>query len=273
VTGPGSANVFGGQFVAIKTAGRTIDEMIIRQPVAMKAALGENPKRVYHDKQKAPSTRMATASIFRETMVKAREYARQQENEEESDRPERDLQMEALLPVLRRELPLKIHAHRADDIVTAIRLAKEFDIDYTIEHCTEGYLIADVLKETGAKVILGPLICSRSKIELRNMRLEAPAVLAKAGIKFAIMTDHDVVPIQYLPVCAALAVREGLDSHTALEAITIEAARIVGLDDRLGSLTPGKDADVVVYDGDPLDVRSHVTHVFIDGKPVYNKEH
>nr|WP_122011907.1 amidohydrolase [Maliibacterium massiliense] len=269
VTGPGSANVIGGQFVALKTAGRCIEEMIVRAPHSMKAALGENPKRVYDEQHKTPSTRMATAALLRETLYRAIEYVDKKKCADADKRPDFDFQLEAMAPVIEKRIPMKIHAHRADDILTGIRIAEEFGIDYTIEHCTEGYLIADILREKKARVILGPLITERCKVELRNLRLDAPARLAEAGVKFAIMTDHGVVPIQHLPVCAALAVREGLDARTALAAITIEAARITGLDDRLGSIETGKDADVVLWSGSPLDIRARVMRVYVSGKEVY----
>ena len=212
VTGPGSANVVGGTFVAMKLYGRSMDEMILKFPVAMKAAFGENPKRVYGDKA-TPATRMAIAAILRKALAGALDYAKKIENakDDPSKMPERDLGKEALLPVIRRELPLKIHCHRADDILTAIRIAKEFNVRFTLDHCTEGYLIPDLLKETieetGAGIIIGPLLTDRSKIELRNVSFSAPKALYDAGIDFAMMTDHPVIPEQYLPVCAALAVR------------------------------------------------------------------
>ncbi len=265
-TGPGSANVLGGQFAAVKTYGDRIDDMVLKAPLALKAAFGENPKRVYHDQKKSPSTRMATAATLREALVSAGEYRKKQGTDKQ---PDRDLKLEALGWVLEGKVPLKIHAHRADDILTAVRIAREFGIDYSIEHCTEGYLIAEHLKRDGVKVILGPLLSERSKIELRNLTYEAPRKLAEAGIEFALMTDHPVIPLQYLPVTAALAVREGLDERTALKAITIHAARIVGIADRVGSLEAGKDADIALFDGNPLDFRVKAQRVFIDGREVF----
>ncbi len=274
VTGPGSANVVGGQFAALKTYGRRVDDMIIKAPLAVKVALGENPKRVYSEQKKSPSTRMATAAILRETLIQAQEYKRKLElGKEDPDKmPERDLGMEVLVKVLDRELPLKVHAHRADDILTAIRIAKEFNVDITIDHCTEGHKITDFLLEDNARIIVGPLLTERSKVELKNLSFKAPAILSKAGLKVAIMSDHPVIPIQYLPVCASLAVREGMDEMEALKAITINAAWVSGLDDRVGSLEEGKDADVVIFDGHPLDVRSRTRMVFIDGKLVFERE-
>ena len=271
VTGPGSANVVGGTFVAMKLYGRSMDEMILKFPVAMKAAFGENPKRVYGDKA-TPATRMAIAAILRKALAGALDYAKKIENakDDPSKMPERDLGKEALMPVIRRELPLKIHCHRADDILTAIRIAKEFNVRFTLDHCTEGYLIPDLLKETieetGAGIIIGPLLTDRSKIELRNVSFSAPKALYDAGIDFAMMTDHPVIPEQYLPVCAALAVREGLPEDAALRSITINAARITGIDDRVGSLEVGKDADIAVFSGHPLDFRSRCVLCTVDGQ-------
>ena len=213
VTGPGSSNVIGGQFTAIKTWGRTVDEMIVKDPCAMKIAFGENPKTVYNEKHQAPTTRMTTAAILREQLFKAREYLEAKEeyerDREENEKPEFDMKLEALLPVIRRELVVKAHAHRADDIVTAIRIAREFNLDLTLDHCTEGWLIPDVLKECGCDVIVGPLLTDRSKIELKNQSLRTPAILADSGVRVSIMTDHPCVPVQHLMLCAALTVREG----------------------------------------------------------------
>ena len=186
--------------------------------------------------------------------------------------PDRDLKMEIMVKVLDRELPLKVHAHRADDILTAIRIAREFDVDITIDHCTEGHKITDFLLEENARVIVGPLLTDRSKVELKNLTFKSPAVLSRAGLKVAIMTDHPVIPIQYLPVCASIAVREGMDEMEALKAITIYPAWVSGLDDRVGSLEEGKDADIAIFDGHPLDIRSRTRMVFIDGRLVYKKE-
>ncbi|PKM41480.1 MAG: amidohydrolase [Firmicutes bacterium HGW-Firmicutes-9] len=272
VTGPGSANVIGGQFAALKTVGRSIEEMTLRDPIAMKAATGENPKGVYAEKKVAPTTRMAIASLFRSTMTDAIEYQKGMEKEE--DKPDRDIAMDALLPVINRELTVKIHAHRADDILTGLRLAKEFNLKVTIDHCTEGYMITDVLKdrliEQGAGIIIGPLLSERSKIELKNLTFAAPRILEEAGIPFAMMTDHPVIPIQFLPVQAGLAVREGLSEETALRSITRYAAEIVGISDRVGTLEAGKDADIAVYDGHPFDYRTHCVLTLINGKVVHS---
>ena len=264
--GPGSANVLGGQFLAMKTHGQSLKEMLIKEPLAMKAAFGENPKMVYGAGGKKPATRMATAAVLREALYEAREYMEKRASKDADKRPAFSLKNEALAMVLRRELPLKMHAHRADDILTAIRLVKEFDLRASVEHCTEGHLIADELREAGVGVILGPLLCDRSKPELKNLTMKAPAILHRAGVKFALMTDHGVIPEQYLPVEAGLCVREGLPEMEALRAITINAAEVIGLADRIGSLAPGKDADVVLFDGHPLETRTHTSLVLVGGE-------
>ena len=267
-TGPGSANVISGQFAAVKTWGTRVDDMILKEPLALKAALGENPKRAYGEQKKLPSTRMGTAAVFREAMVAAQEYKKKQSGE---NPPDRSLGKEVIAAALDGSLPVKIHAHRADDILTAIRVGKEFGLDFSVEHCTEGYLIADILKAENVKVIIGPLLSERSKIELKNLTYEAPRILKEAGVKFALMTDHPVIPLQYLPVTAALAVREGLDERTALEAITINAAEITGIADRVGSLEPGKDADIALFNGNPLDWRVKAQRVFINVQEVFKR--
>lgn len=271
MTGPGSANVLGGMFVTMKTFGARVDDMVIEEPSALKAALGENPKRVYGEQKKTPKTRMATAGLLRQTLIEAIEYENRCKLGLDDPRlmPERSLKLEAVCRVTRREIPLKVHAHRADDIQTALRIADEFGIDVTIDHCTEGHLILDDLRRAGANVVLGPLFSDRPKVEMRNLTFRAPAMFEQAGIPFAIMTDHPVVPIQYLPVCAAIAVREGLSEKAALEAITINAARIAGIDGRVGSLKAGKDADIALFDGHPLDFRSRAVGVWIDGVRVH----
>ncbi len=276
VTGPGSANVIGGQFAALKTYGRRIEDMILKEPVAMKVAFGENPKAVYNEKKQSPMTRMATAAILRESLQLAREYKNRVDeymnNKEENDKPDYDMKMESLLKVLNKELPLKAHAHRADDIMTAIRIAKEFDVDITIEHCTEGHLIKEMLLEEGISACVGPLLTDRSKIELRNQSLKAPGILSKAGLRVAITTDHPCVPIQYLSLCAAMAVKEGMDEYEALKAITINAALNTGINDRVGSLEAGKDADIVIFDGHPFEYKSRVLTTIINGEVVFERE-
>ncbi|MCX7843645.1 MAG: amidohydrolase [Clostridia bacterium] len=275
VTGPGSANVIGGQFAALKTYGRRIEEMILKEPVAMKIAFGENPKTVYNEKRQMPMTRMATAAMLREGLMKAKEYKRQIDeynaDSEENEKPEYDMKMEALVKVLNGEIPLKAHAHRADDILTAIRVAKEFNLKVTIEHCTDGHLISDILLEEGVAAIVGPSLTDRSKVELKNQSLKTPGILSKAGVKVAIMTDHPCIPVQYLTLCAAMAVREGMDEIEALKAITINAAEITGIADRVGSISLGKDADIAIFDGNPLELKSRADMTIINGKIVFER--
>lgn len=273
VTGPGSANVVGGTFVAVKTYGKRIDDMIIKDPIAMKIAFGENPKRVYESQKKSPMTRMATAAILRETLFKAKTYMEKKEKAEDpSKMPDYDMKMEAMIKVLKKEIPLKAHAHRADDIFTALRIAKEFDVDITLEHCTEGHLIADYLAKEGKGAIVGPTLSNRSKVELRNLTFDTPRVLHEAGVKIAIMTDSPVIPLQYLPICAGLAHRSGLDEMEALKAITINPAEIVGIADRVGSIEVGKDADIVIFDGNPIkDIDCKTYATIINGEIVYKK--
>ena len=271
ITGPGSANPINGQLAAIKTAGRWIDQMIVKAPVAMKLALGENPKTVYNDRHETPVTRMATAAIIRENLAKAVEYGenlKRAQEDEDQEKPEFDAKLEALLPVVRGELPVHIHAHRADDIATGIRIAKEFHLKCVIVHGTEGHLLPDLLEQEGIPVITGPILGDRSKPELVNMTTETPAILNLHGVDVAICTDHPEVPIQYLPLCATLAVKGGMLPEAALAAITIRPARICGIDDRVGSLTPGKDADIVILSGHPINPLSRVLDVFIEGKSV-----
>ncbi len=274
VTGPGSANVIGGQFAAIKTYGKRIDNMILKDPVAMKVAFGENPKTAYHLKNQSPVTRMATAAILRESLMKALDYKKKlddyEKDPEEYDEPDFDFKMESLQAVLNREIPLKAHAHRADDIFTALRIAKEFNVNITIDHCTEGHLIAGYLKEENVPIIVGPSLSERSKVELKNLTFKTPGVLAKEGLRVAIMTDHPVVPIQYLTLCAALAVREGMNQYDALKAITINAAVNTGISDRVGSLKLGKDADIVIFDNHPLDFNAKAKWVLINGNVVFS---
>lgn len=271
VTGPGSANAIGGQMAAVKTYGSCIDHMIVKAPFAIKMALGENPKSVYHGKNQAPSTRMSTAALIREQLYKAKRYQEElerAEKDEDFDMPEFDMKCEALLPALRREIQVHFHAHRADDIFTAVRIAKEFQLDYVVVHGTEAHLIAGGLVETGTRVLSGPFLCDRSKPELRNQTPSTPGILSGAGVPTAIITDHPVIPIQYLPVCAGLAVREGMDYEEALRAITINPAKICGLDHRLGSLEVGKDADLVLFDQDPLTIAAKPKMVIAGGKLV-----
>ncbi len=276
VTGPGSANVIGGQFAALKTVGRTVDEMAFRVPCAMKIAFGENPKSVYHEKHQTPTTRMATAALLREQLMKAREYQALLEEHEadpdEHDRPEYDMKLEALLPVLRGELVVKAHAHRADDIATALRIRKEFDLDLTIEHATEAWMMADVLRESGVDIVIGPLLTNRSKPELRHQEIGAAGMLVSAGVRPAIMTDHPEVPVQHLLLCAGIAVREGMPPEDALAAVTLRAAEVCRIQDRVGSLTPGKDADFIVLSGAPFSLSTQVDLTVIGGRIAYRRE-
>jgi len=275
VTGPGSANPIGGQMAAIKTMGNRIDKMVLKAPLSIKMALGENPKTVHHGKGQSPMTRMATAAIIREQLSKAQRYMEElteynstldAEPEERTEKPEYDVKCEALLPLLRKEIPAHIHAHRADDIFTAIRLCREFSINYTIIHGTQGHFIAESLFEDNVTVLAGPLLCDRSKPELKGLTPKLPALLHNAGVKCAIVTDHPVIPIQYLALCAGLAVREGYDNDEALKSITIYPARICGIDDRVGSIEKGKDADLVIFETDPLQIQSKPHKVMVNGE-------
>ena len=268
-TGPGSANPIAGQSVLLKTAGTVADRMAVRSPAAMKFALGENPKGIH--KGHGPATRMASAALIRDKLTQALNYevkCARAAADDALDDPEFDIRLDALRPVVTGRLPAHFHAHRADDIATAVRLTKEFGLDCAIVHGTEGYLIADVLAKEGIPVITGPFLMDRCKPELRNLTMENTAVLARAGVQTAICTDHPEIPIALLPFCAAMAARAGMDEEDALAAITINAANILGVGDRLGSLAPEKDADIVVMDGHPFHWRTKVTHVLIDGREV-----
>ena len=272
-TGPGSGNVIGGQFAAVKTAGSIVlDEILIREPTAMKMATGENPKRVYNEKDRIPSTRMGTGAILRNALFDARDYLERKEGNDEDNSFKKDYKLEALVPVIKGELRAKIHAHRADDIVTAIRVADEFGLDYSIDHCTEGHKIVDFLAEHKADAVVGPSMTPRSKRELVERTFKTPGILAEAGVRVAITTDSPVIPIQYLPLLAAFAVREGMDREDALKAITINSARIAGIDDRVGSLDPGKDGDFIVTDGSIFDLENKVERVFIEGVEIDRSE-
>ena len=271
LTGPGSGNPINGQGLAVKTIGRWAEEMVVLEPASLKLALGENPKTVYHERKETPMTRMGTAAIIRAQFSKALEYLDKQNKadaEEDTDPPDFDPKLEALLPALRGEVPVHIHAHRADDIATAVRLAREFGLKLVVVHGTEAHLLPELLAREHIPVITGPILTDRSKPELANSTSANPALLAKAGVEIAICTDHPVIPIQHLTLCAAVAARSGLEPEEALKAITLNGARLAGVDHRVGSLTPGKDADVVVTSGHPLDWMSRVEHVFIDGVQV-----
>ena len=268
---PGSGNPIGGQTIGVKTWGRSILDMTFAEQVSVKSALGENPKRVYGDKKVTPSTRLGVAAILREAFTKARNYQEKREHTRAEGKPfETDLTNETLAKVLDGELYWDQHVHRADDIVTAIRLAEEFGYKLVINHGTEGHLLADLLAERDVPVILGPLFTTKSKVELRHRTLRSPGILARAGVKIAITTDHPVVPINFLVYQAALAVKDGLDPETALKALTQHPAEMLGLDDRIGTLAPGLDADVVLWSGDPLDVMNRAMRVFVRGHEVYH---
>ena len=271
--GPGSSNVVGGQFAFVKTKGRRIDDLIVKSPAAMKVAFGENPKVNYSGQGKSPSTRMAIAALLREELFRARQYADRRRNAEEAGEYfEKDFRLECWLPVLRGEIPLKAHVHRVDDIYTTIRIAREFQIRMTLDHCSEGHLIAEELAAEGFPAIVGPDLTSRNKIEVQNTAFKTAGILQKAGVEIAITTDHPVSLISSLPLCAGMAVKAGLDEEYALKAITIHAARICGVENRVGSLEPGKDADIAVFSGNPMEIAMKTLMTIIDGKIVYHGE-
>jgi len=272
---PGSGNIIGGEMVVAKTRGTVVDDMIIKNPSGLKAALGENPKNYYGNRKQAPVTRMGNAALLRGALYKAREYAKKLERgqEDPSKMPDRDLGMENLLKVLRREIPLRIHAHRADDIVTAVRIAEEFDLDYSIEHCTDGAAIAEFLGKRKARVNIGPSLSSRTKIETLNINLKTAGILAEAGCRVSIMSDHPFLPVQFLSTAAALAWANGMKEEDALRAVTLTPAETLGVDDRVGSLDAGKDADFVVWSGHPFRIRSKVLEVYIEGQSVFARAH
>lgn len=274
VTGPGSANPIGGQFAAIKTFGNCVDRMIVKAPCAIKFALGENPKMIYQDKSEAPFTRMGTMALIREALYKAKEYTRQMtlwnDDPENNEKPEFDIKNDALMPLMLGKIPAKIHAHRADDICSAVRLADEFGIKVTIEHCTDGELVWDILKEKNIPVMLGPTLSDRSKPELSSLGFSIYKTLSENGIDIAIITDHPEITVNNLLLCTQLAVKNGLNADTALEAITKTAAKNCGISDRVGTITVGKDADFCLFDKHPLDFTSNCIMTVIDGKTVFN---
>ena len=267
-TGQGSANAIGGTWIAVKTTGICVDDMIVKTPVAMKCALGENPKRCYHEKGNA--ARMSTASVIRNMLFKAREYLEKKEaaGNDIFKKPAFDFKCEAMIPVLKKEIPLKIHAHQANDILTAIRLAKEFDVLLTIEHVTEGHLIADKLENCPYPLAVGPSLTHATKFELQNKSWTTPGIMAEKGCQVSIVTDSPVIPQEYLPLCAGLAVKAGMDSFEALKAITINPARQIGIADRVGTLEVGKDADIVIADGDPMISNTVIRRVLIEGREI-----
>ena len=269
-TGPGSADVLGGTFAAVKTAGKRIDKKVVKYPVAMKCAFGENPKNCYQDK--GDTSRMTTAALLRNELFKAKAYMEKKEaaGDDVQKQPEFNLKLESLIPVLKKEIPLKAHAHQANDIFTALRIAKEFGLDITLEHVTEGHMIADELAGEHVPMAVGPTLTHATKFELQNKSWTTPGVLASMGCQVSIITDAPVIPQEYLPLCAGLAVKAGMDEFDALKAITINPAKHLGVEDRVGSLEVGKDGDVVVMSGSPLRVESLVKWVVIDGVVVYN---
>ncbi len=267
-SGPGSANVLGGTFIAVKTVGSRVDDMVVKQETAMKCAFGENPKRVY--KEKTDSSRMTTAAKLRETLFKAQEYLAKKEaaGDDLTKQPAFDMKMEAMIPVMKGEIPLKAHAHATEDLFTAIRIAKEFGVKLTLEHVTEGHLIAEDLARENIPLAVGPSLTHATKFELRNKTFDTPGVLAKAGCQVSIITDAPVIPQQYLALCAALAVKSGMDPFQALQAITLNPAKHCGIEDRVGSLEAGKDADILLFDEDPFLLSASPLKVFILGEEV-----
>ena len=267
-TGPGSSNSIGGTFAAIKPVGTRVDNMIVKFPIAMKCAFGENPKRCYQ--KQGISSRMTNAAKIREALNKAKVYKAKIEaaGDDASKLPAYDQKSEALIPVLNHEIPLKAHAHQANDIFTAIRIAKEFGVGLTLEHVTEGHMIVDELAKENLPLAVGPTFGHASKFELQNKTWETPGILAKAGCHVSIITDAPVTPLHYLPLCAGLAIKAGMDEYDALRAVTINPAEHIGVADRVGSLEEGKDADVVIVDGCPFDVTGVIKHVLINGEEV-----
>lgn len=273
MVGPGSSNVVGGQFIFIKTYGRSIDKMVVLEPAAMKIAFGENIKSNYNKSNMMPTTRMSIAALLREELFEAQQYNESKKNAEKSGNSfDVMFRKECWLPVLNKEIPLKAHVHRADDILTAIRIAKEFDLNLTLDHCTEGHLIAKEIKESGFSAIVGPSLTVRNKIETQNSDFKTAGILHKEGVKVAITTDHPVTRIQDLPICAGFAAREGLGIEEALKAITINAAEICNVSHRVGSIEVGKDADIAIFDGNPMEVFTKTMYTIIDGEVVYKSD-
>ena len=268
MVGPGSANPIGGQFAFIKTDGRCIDDMVILAPAAMKIAFGENPMTNYGMNGNMPSTRMAIAALIREELFKAQQYIQQTKKEAEN----KDFMLECYRPLFERKIPLKAHVHRVDDIFTAIRIAKEFGLGLTLDHCTEGHLIAEEIYKSGFPAIVGPSLASRTKKEVSLSDFKTAGILQKAGVTVAITTDHPVSRVQYLTLCAALAVKEGMEEYGALRAITIDAARICRVDHRVGSIKEGKDADLVICNGNPLEMKTLIMTTIINGRVVWSRD-
>ncbi len=273
MVGPGSSNVVGGQFIFIKTDGRVLDDMVVLEPAAMKIAFGENPKKNYGNNNMMPSTRMAIGAMLREELFEAKKYIDDKQSAKDSKKSfDEDFRKECWIPVFEKKIPLKAHVHRTDDILTAIRIAKQFDLDMTLDHCTEGHLIADEIKKSGFPAIVGPDLASRNKIEVQYMEFKTAGILYKVGVKVALTTDHPVSLIQYLPICAGLAAKEGLGIDEALRAITINAAEICRISKRVGSIEAGKDADIAIFDGNPLEVFTNCLYTIINGKIVYQSD-
>jgi imidazolonepropionase-like amidohydrolase len=271
--GPGSSNVVGGQWAFIKADGRCIDDMVVMEPAAMKVAFGENPKGNYNELGMIPTTRMTMAAILREELFNAREYLKNKEDAEKNgEKFEVDFKAESWIPVLKKKIPLKAHVHRTDDILTAIRIAKEYDLDMTLDHCTEGHLIAKEIKASGFSAIIGPTLASRNKIEVQNMDFKTAGILHKNGVKVAVCTDHPVSRIQYLPICAGFAAKEGLGIEEGLKAMTINSAEICKVSHRVGSLEVGKDADIAVFTGNPMEVFTKCLFTIINGEVIYRAE-
>lgn len=273
MVGPGSSNVVGGQFVFMKTYGRVIDKMIVLQPAAMKIAFGENPKSIYKEMNKKPTTRMSIAALLRQELFQAVQYKDKKEEALKSNKNfEENFKIEPWLPVLNKQIPLKAHVHRVDDILTAIRIAKEFDVNLTLDHCTEGHIIADDIKESGFHANVGPDLASRNKLEVQNADFKTSGVLTKAGVKVAIISDHPVTLIQYLPLYAGLAAKRGLGIYEGLKAITINPALICGVSDRVGSIEVGKDADIAIFSGNPMETFTETVYTIINGEIVYQRK-
>lgn len=268
MVGPGSSNPIGGQFALIKTNGRCVDDMVIKSPSAMKIAFGENPMTTYGMNGNTPSTRMGIAAVIREELYRARQYL----NSTGETSNQKDFRLECYRELFEKKIPLKAHVHRADDILTAVRIAKEFDLSLTLDHCTEGHLIAEEIATSGFPAIVGPSMSARSKKEVCESDFKTAGVLQKAGVLVALTTDHPVCRLQYLPLCAALAAKEGMGEYEALKAITINAAKICGMEHRLGSLSAGKDADLCLWDGNPLEIRSSVVYTIQNGEIAWKKE-
>lgn len=273
MVGPGSSNVVGGQFVFIKTHGRVIDDMIVMEPAAMKVSFGENPKGTYIEMNEPPTSRMSIASLLREELFKAVQYKGEKETAKKNKKEfVEDFRLEAWLPVLNKEIPLKAHVHRVDDIATAIRIAKEFGLNMTLDHCSEGHLIADEIKKSGFPAICGPDMCNRNKPEVQNADFKVPGILSRKEVLLAITTDHPVSLIQYLSLCAGLAAKKGLGIEEGLKSITINAANICGVGERLGSIEVGKDGDIAIFSGNPMEIFTHTEYTIINGQVVYEHD-